>query len=110
MTKYGPALRRGAGVEHLRDRRMGHDRERLPLGLESRDDLGGVHSRLDHFDRDMALDRAGLLGEPDLAHSTGADRSNEPIRTDRFETEPAFIVVRDVFGLRLLSVRFFDHG
>ena len=39
MTKYGrPGLGR-AGVEHLGDVRMVHQRQRLPLGLEAGDDL-----------------------------------------------------------------------
>jgi len=38
------ARRRRARVEDLRDVRMVHHRERLPLGLEARDDLLRVHA------------------------------------------------------------------
>jgi hypothetical protein len=38
---------RGAGIEHLGDVRVIHDRQGLPLLLEAGNDLGGVHAGLD---------------------------------------------------------------
>jgi hypothetical protein len=61
------ALGRGTSIEHLRDRRMRHDCQRLTLGLEARDHLARVHASLDHFERHLAFDRVRLFGEPDLA-------------------------------------------
>ena len=50
ITKYGRPSRRRPRVEHLGDRRVVHQRERLPLGLEARDHLRRVHARLDDLD------------------------------------------------------------
>ena len=49
-----PARVGRAGVEHLGDVRMIHHRQRLPLGLEARDHLLGVHAELDNFQRNAA--------------------------------------------------------
>ena len=49
-------LRRRPGVEHLGDRRVVHQGQRLALGLETRHDLRGVHAGLDDLDRDLAVD------------------------------------------------------
>ena len=40
----GAPLFRASGVEDLRDRRVLHQRQRLPLGLEAGDELLGVHA------------------------------------------------------------------
>lgn len=45
----------------------------MASGLESRDDLLRVHSRLDKFERDFALHWFGLLGDEDDAHAAFAD-------------------------------------
>ncbi len=55
--EVGPAGRRRAGVEHLGDVRVVHQRQGLPLGLEAGDDLARVHARLDDLERDLAPDR-----------------------------------------------------
>jgi len=62
-----------SGVENLRDVRMIHQRERLPLRLEARDDLPAVHAQFDDFEGDAAFDRLALLGHPDFAETTFAD-------------------------------------
>ena len=61
---------------------MIHHRQRLPLGLEARDDLTAVHARLDDLERDFALHRLHLLGHPHDAHAAFADLLQELVRTD----------------------------
>jgi hypothetical protein len=61
---------------------MVHQRESLPLGLEPRDHLPGVHARLDDFERDRPLDRLGLLGHEDHAHAAFADLLQELVGAD----------------------------
>src|SRR5207247_10341146 len=60
--KIGPAILRRAGVQHLRDVWVIHNREGLSLGFEARDHLTSVHARLDDLERDAAVDRLFLLG------------------------------------------------
>jgi hypothetical protein len=62
-----PAARVAPASKHARDPRMVHHRERLPLGVEPRDDLARVHPQLDDLERDLAADRLVLLGEEDGA-------------------------------------------
>jgi hypothetical protein len=59
-----------------------HHRQRLPFGLEAGDDLPAVHTRLDDFQGDFALDGLGLLGHPDDAHSAFADLLQELVGAD----------------------------
>ncbi len=70
--EVGTALLGRAGVEHLGDVRMVHQRQRLALGFEPGDDLLGVHPPLDDLERHLSTRRL-LLGEVDLAHSSFAD-------------------------------------
>ena len=80
--EVGPALGRGAGVEDLGDGRMIHQRQCLPLGLETRHHFARVHARLDQLDGHPAAHRLLLLGEPDLAHAAFADQLQQIIRVD----------------------------
>ena len=75
-------MSRRAGVEDLGDVRVIHQRERLPLGVESRQHLLRVHARLDDLDGDAALDRFRLLGHPDVAHAPFADLFEQLVRAD----------------------------
>ena len=68
-----PAASRRAGVEDLGDVGVVHQGQRLPLRLEAGEDLARVHAGLDDLDGDQALDRLGLLGQPDGAHAALAD-------------------------------------
>ena len=82
ITKYGrPAVGR-AGIEHLGDVRMVHQRQGLPLGLEAGDDLPAVHARLDDLEGDLAADRLCLLGHVDDAHAAFADLLEQLVGAD----------------------------
>ena len=52
---------------------MVHHRQRLTFGLESRDNLAGVHSQLDHFEGDKASHGFFLLGYENRAAAALAD-------------------------------------
>ena len=41
-----------------------------------------VHARLDDLERDLPLDRLGLLGHPDGAHAAFADLLQQLVRPD----------------------------
>ena len=62
---------------------MIHHRQRLPLGLEPRDDLAGVHPDLDDLQCDAAADRVLLLGHEDDAEPAFADLLQELVSPDR---------------------------
>ena len=80
--EIGEAPRRLAGVEDLGDGRVVHQGERLTLRPEAGHDLFGVKPRLDELERDLAADRLGLLGEPDLPHPSLAYLLEEAISVD----------------------------
>ena len=61
----------------LGDVRVVHQRQGLPLGLESGDDLGRVHAGLDDRESDAAPHRLLLLGHVDDAHAALADLLQE---------------------------------
>ena len=61
---------------------MAHQRERLPLELEARDDLARVHARLDDLERDAPADRHRLFGEIHLAHGAFADALEQAVGAD----------------------------
>jgi hypothetical protein len=58
---------------------MIHDSQGLPLELEAREDLAGVHARLDELDRHATPNWLRLLGNPDGSHSAFADFFQQPI-------------------------------
>ncbi len=72
-----PPARGDAGIEDPRDMRVLHERERLPLGLEARDDRLRVHAQLDHLERDHAAQRLLLLRHPHHAHAAFAEALDE---------------------------------
>ena len=57
ITKYGPSAGRRAGIEHARDARMVHHRQRLPFDLESRQDALVSRPSLRNLIRHLATDR-----------------------------------------------------
>ena len=60
---------------------MIHQRQRLPLGLETRQHLPAIHPGLDELQRHSASDRLGLLGHPDRAHAPFADLLQQLVST-----------------------------
>ena len=91
-----PAFVGHAAVKDLGDVGMVHQGEGLPLGLEPREDLARVHARLDELEGDAALDRLGLLGDPDGAHAAFADLLQQLVAAD--------------FLAGALGCRLFDRG
>src|SRR5262245_45678843 len=63
--EIGPAGFSRTGIKHLRNVRMVHQCQRLPLRLESSDYLLGVHSELDDLERKATLHRLPLLRDVD---------------------------------------------
>ena len=62
---------------------MIHHRQRLPLRLETRDDLLGVHAQLDDLERDATPHRLGLLGDIDHAAAALAHLLQQLVAPDR---------------------------
>ncbi len=71
--EVGPALFRRPRLVDLRDARVLHHRERLPLGVEARDHFLRIHSGLNHLERHLAPHRLGLLCQPDHAAAALAE-------------------------------------
>jgi hypothetical protein len=80
--KVGPARRGLASVQDMGDVGMLHDRQRLPLSLESRDHLPRVHARLEDFQRHLASNRLRLLGHEHHAEAPLADLLEQLVRAD----------------------------
>src|SRR6267143_1630023 len=51
--EIGPSAFGGAGIEHMRDIRMIHQRQYLSFGFEAGDDRLRIHSRFDYLDRHL---------------------------------------------------------
>ena len=62
-----------AGVEHFGDVRMVHHRQRLTFRLEAGNDLSGIHTRFDDFERHATANRLLLFGHIDNPASALAD-------------------------------------
>jgi hypothetical protein len=60
-----------------------HDRQGLPLGLETGHHLPRVHARLEDLQRHLAANRFGLLGQENDAKSALADPFEQLVRADR---------------------------
>ena len=71
--KVRPAVPGGAGVKHLGDVRVVHQRQGLALGFETRDDRACIHAELDDFESDAATDRFFLLRQIHDAAAALAD-------------------------------------
>ena len=76
-----PEIRR-PGLEHFGNCGMVHERERLALRFEARNDLRGVETGLDDLDGDLPSDWMNLLRQPDITHSPFAQPFEEAIRAD----------------------------
>ena len=73
------AGRRKPAVEDASNVRVVHHGQGLPLLLEARQHGLAVHASLDQLQRHLALDRLGLLGDPDFAHAALADLLDEAV-------------------------------
>src|SRR5229473_167745 len=75
--KVRPPFWCGSRIEDLCDCRMIHQRQRLPLRLEARHHLTGVHPGFDHLERHAPSHRLTLLGQPHLSHASFAGTSRK---------------------------------
>ena len=62
---------------------MIHHRQRLPLRLETGDDLLGVHAKLGDLQRDAATHRLGLLRDIDHAAPAFTDSLQQFVASER---------------------------
>ena len=83
-----PAFGRHAAIDHPGDVGMLHDGQGLPLLFEALEHGLGVHARLDQLERHLALDRLGLLGDPDVAHAAFADLLDERVPAGDHSSQP----------------------
>ena len=81
--EVGPTHVGRARIEHLGDVRMIHHGQCLPLGLEPRDDLLGVHAQLDHLEGHFAADRLFLFGDIDHAAAALPDLLQQLVASQR---------------------------
>ena len=80
--EVGSAASRLAGIEHLGDVRMVHERQGLALGLEAGDHLPGVHARLEDLEGHLTAHRLLLLGHEHQAEAAFADLLQQLVGTD----------------------------
>jgi hypothetical protein len=66
----------------LQDVGLVHQGQCMPFGLETGNDLSGVHAGLDDLQGDLALHRLGLLGHKDGPHAALADLLQQLVRAD----------------------------
>ena len=91
-SELGVAKTGDAGIENLRDVRVVHHCQGLPLGFEPGDDFTGVHAQLDDLEGDLASDGLLLLGHIDDAETALADLLEQPIPAD--DRAGGFVLVR----------------
>ena len=70
------------GVKHLGNRRMIHDRQRLPLHLKSLQHLVVVQAGFDKLQRDFPLYGGCLFRQPHLPHTTSPNFLHEPVGSE----------------------------
>jgi hypothetical protein len=90
--EVGPPAFGGSGIMDLRDVGVIHHGEGLPLGLEARADLLGVHPGLDDLQGDPAFYRFGLLSHVDRAEAPFANLLEQLVTPDPI----AFLFARDL--------------
>src|SRR5260221_10103203 len=81
-NEIGPPFGRFARIEDSCDVGMVHQCQGLSLDLKARDDLLGIHSRLDDLERYATSDGFVLLGHVDNAESALADLLEELVVSD----------------------------
>ena len=84
MTKYGRPDSLAPASSTLAIAWVTHDRQRLPLGLESRDDLAGCALAAHDLERDLPADRGRLLRLVHDAHPALAEHLEDAVRADGF--------------------------
>ena len=84
MTKNGRPYCVAPASNTLRDVRVIHHRQRLPLLLEARDHLLRVHAQLDDLQRHAPPHRLLLLRHPDGAEAALADLLQQLVGPDAF--------------------------
>ena len=62
---------------------MLHEGKGLGFGLETGDDLGGIHAELNELESDTATERTSLLGEINDPHATAAEFLEQGVAFDR---------------------------
>ncbi len=96
------------GVQHPGDVGVVHHGQRLPFRVEALEHGLCVHPRFDEFERDLAFDRLGLLGDPDLAHAAFADLFDEGVAASDdgagFGVR-AVVAGRHLLGRRIVGLR-----
>ena len=70
---------RSPGVEHPGDILVLHQGEGLALGFESCDHFLRIHAELEDLERSTAAERALLLTQEDLTHSSFANELEQPV-------------------------------
>ena len=75
---------------------MVHECQSLPLGLESCDDLFGIHSKLDDLERDAPSYRLSLLRHVNCAEAAFAQLLQQLVTVDY----RAYVVKRCVWEVR----------
>src|SRR5258708_14316147 len=70
-------------VKHSSDRGMFHNREGLSFRLKASGNSVVVGSAPNQLQGDVAFHGSGLLGKPDLSHTTFAELFQQPLRTDQ---------------------------
>jgi len=80
--KIGPSAGGRSCLEHSGDVGMIHHGQRLTFGLEARQHLVRIHSRLHDLDGHLPGDRLRLLRHPDNAESAFADLLEQGVGTN----------------------------
>ncbi len=82
--EIGQAVGGESGVQHVRDVRVRHPRQRLLFLRETFQHGGGIHAALQHLDRRLAdVGAVGALGQPDVAHATRAQPRDDAPRAQQ---------------------------
>jgi hypothetical protein len=104
--KVRSALHRRSRIEDFGDRRVVHERQRLPFRFETRHHFPRIHTGLDQLNGDTTANRMFLLRQPDLTHSALADWLKHSVGTDHRSVVrlARFYPARWVFGARIALV------
>ena len=82
LHEIGPLRFSRARIEHARDIRMLHQRQRLTFGIKPRQHIGRVHSWFDKLDSHHSAHRLHLLCHPHASHSAFTHGLQQLVWTD----------------------------